>query len=176
MLRKLENIYDFFRYDLTYGVRNLITWFPIIWKHRNWDYTYTLIVLRKSLTDLRNVIKENNRHLNAPKDVKRMTVCVNLLDRIIGEATCGEYSDFDYHNNVFKHHDRKWGELRTWFEPYDENGSCLFQSHRPNITSKKEEEQETKEYRKLVDHQKMLEQQDIDMLFDTLKRCREWWD
>jgi hypothetical protein len=165
-MKWITKIYDFFRYDFPYGVSNLISWFPVIWNHRNWDSHYTLIVLKKSLTDLRKVIDDNKTHVGYEKDVKRMTICIECLNRIIAD---------EYHENAFKHHDRKWGELRTWFEEYSEN-TCQMIFHRPNANTKNEVEQERKECRRCLEHKRMLEKQDIEVLFDTLKYCKGWWD
>jgi len=41
-MRRLRVIYDFFRCDLEYGIRNIIRFFPAVWNYRAWDWVYTL--------------------------------------------------------------------------------------------------------------------------------------
>lgn len=41
----IRPINSFLRYDIKNGVRNLIVWFPIIWKDRDYDYVFLLSIL-----------------------------------------------------------------------------------------------------------------------------------
>jgi hypothetical protein len=41
-------------YKLQTGIHNLIIWFPIIWKHRDYDYIYVSILLKHALKLLSN--------------------------------------------------------------------------------------------------------------------------
>lgn len=50
-------------YKLQIGIHNLIIWFPIIWKHRNYDYIYVSILLKKALTLLGNTMGNNTYHI-----------------------------------------------------------------------------------------------------------------
>lgn len=173
MKHHLTKVYDFFRYDIPQGTSNLITWLPIIWKFRTWDNQYCLVVYQKALKELKESIDRYGYHVGKEKDVHRMNICLNLLSRIIGDDDCERFS---YHDMAFKNHDKKWGELRTWFEEYDEE-NCLWQSHRPNTNTKKEVEQESKEYKRCLGHQRYLEEQDYEMLFKMIRKySRGWWN
>lgn len=101
MIHKIEKIIDFFRYDVPYGIKNLISWFPVIWNHRDWDAEYSLIMLRESLSRLNEVVKEDTWHLDAKKNEKDITICIECLKRLTG------YNNFSYRDMVFKHHDKK---------------------------------------------------------------------
>ena len=39
--------------QFTDGIKNLITYLPIIWYDRNYDFTYTFILLKKQKNDTR---------------------------------------------------------------------------------------------------------------------------
>jgi hypothetical protein len=169
----LIKIYDFLKYDLRRGVGNLIKWFPIIWKFRTWDHHYCLVVYQKALKELKEGIDKYGHYVGKEKDVRRMNICLNLLSRIIDDTELGEFS---YHDMAFKNHDKKWGEMRMWFEEYDDK-YCLWQSHRPNANIKKEVEQESKEYKRCLKHQRYLEEQDYELLVKMIKKySRGWWD
>jgi len=173
---KLTNVYDFFRYGIPQGVHNLIVWFPIIWKYRTWDFYYTLTVLHKSLMELKHSMEFNSRHVGCDKDVKRMNICINLLNRICGGQSCCEFYDFSYHDMVFKNHNIKWGELDMQFGSInsDHNYTCIF--GRKNARTEKEIEQEQKEYKFLMDKCGKLEKQDYVTLFNIIKKySKGWW-
>lgn len=66
------------------GIRNLIKWFPIIWKDRDFDYVFLLLVLQKKLEFMRKSFAKYD-YLRCKKTIHRMRVCELLLDRIIHE-------------------------------------------------------------------------------------------
>jgi hypothetical protein len=155
MLYKIKNIYKFFRYDLHRGIINLIKWFPIIWKDRNWDDYFIYEILKFKLSLMEEYIRENGIHLNAEKDAFNIKKCVILLDRIIKD---------EYHDNVFKNHDKKWGKFE-------------FLVNRKNVLTKEDEEQEKKEYRRLSKCVIELKNQDYKYLFYLMEKyIQHWWD
>lgn len=79
--------------DLRLGFVNLITWFPIIWKDRNWDHWYILEILKQKLKKQSAYIKKRDLYTNALHDSKRMDLCVLLIDRIQEEYYLSEYYD-----------------------------------------------------------------------------------
>jgi len=97
------------------GVKNLIYWFPIIWKDRNWDSHYIFEILKHKLTAQANYIAEQDRHTRAQKDARDMRLCVKLMQLIDDEFYEVEYSD--YH------------KTKNWFEPIDDGtGSSTWES------------------------------------------------
>lgn len=88
------------------GVKNLIYWFPIIWKDRNWDSHYIFEIMKHKLSSQADYISNNDRHTRAQLDAKRMRLCVKLMKLVQDEFYSTEYSD--YHNT--KH----------WFEDIPE--------------------------------------------------------
>lgn len=164
-----QRIVDFFKYDIPYGIKNLIRWFPIIWKDRNWDHIFIYQILRHKLYLQQKHIREHNIHVGAERDADRMKMCVNLLDRLIED---------NYHENASTNHDKKWGESKFEFIPCedDPNLSKLNIVYK-NVKTDQDEEQERKDFRRAMEHEKYLREQDKNMLFDTMKKYIEgWWD
>jgi hypothetical protein len=97
------------------GVKNIIYWFPIIWKDRNWDGHYIFDILQHKLKAQAKYIATNDRHTRAQLDAKRMRLCVKLIKKIQEDDYQIEY--MDYHKD------------RVWFTPCeDREGSSLYNS------------------------------------------------
>jgi len=77
-------------YNIKYGFRNLLRWFPIIWQDRGWDFIYIYIMLRHKLyyteRSIRNGCLEGNK-----EEAKIIQSCVEILDRLIED---------DYYKNL----------------------------------------------------------------------------
>jgi len=120
--RKIEFIPMWWRHDgkhmhreFARGVKNLIYWFPIIWKDRNWDSHYIFEIFKHKLTAQANYIAEQDRHTRAQHDSRNMRLCVKLMKLIDDEFYEGEYDD--YH------------KTKHWFEPINDNtGSSTWES------------------------------------------------
>lgn len=89
------------------GIRNLITWFPIIWKDRDWDDYYIWEILKFKIRNQSKYIGGRDLHTLAKRDAEIMMTCVNLIDKVQSEYYNTEY--IDYIDNEFK------------FIPYDKN-------------------------------------------------------
>lgn len=97
------------------GVKNIIYWFPIIWKDRNWDHSFIYDVMKHKMTSQADYISRNDRHTRAQQDARRMRLCVKLMQLCQDETYSLEYSD--YHKD--KH----------WFEPCeDKEGYTTWES------------------------------------------------
>jgi hypothetical protein len=87
------------------GVRNLIRWFPIVWKDRDWDTHYIWQVLKFKIKNQAKYIGEKDRHMSAKRDSEKMNLCVSLMDKIQNEYYSSEYHD--YQDNKFHWDDCK---------------------------------------------------------------------
>ena len=97
------------------GVKNIIYWFPIIWKDRNWDGHYIFEILQHKLKAQANYISRRDFHTRAQLDAKRMRLCVKLIKKVQEEDYTMEY--MDYHKD------------RVWFtDCEDRPGSSLYNS------------------------------------------------
>lgn len=166
--RYIINTKDFFHYDISRGIRNLVRWFPIIWKDRNYDQYFIYVLLHKKLSLTEKCLR-NGYHLYAEKTADQIKLCVLLLDRLIKD---------EYHLHAHKRHDEKWGgpELQ-FYDLEDQPGYSGIDISHKNVKTKKDEELERKDFKRACNHQEQLIEQDLDMLFKTMrKHIRGWWD
>ena len=160
---------DYMRYDVPRGISNLRRWFTVIWTDRNYDFYFIFVILRHKLYLTQKHIRNHDIHVHAERDADRMKLCVLLLDRLIKD---------DYHEMAFKNHDKKWGDIELKTKPTKENPDLYsVDFHRDNIKTPEDREQERKEFNNAYEHEQYLIQQDLDLLFNTMrKHIREWWD
>jgi hypothetical protein len=121
IIRKLRFIKSWWNHDGKYyhkyikqGVKNLIYWFPIIWKDRNWDSHYIFEIMRHKLSAQADYIGGRDLHTRAQLDAKRMRLCVKLMKLVQDEFYSSEYSD--YH------------KTKHWFEPIPETTLSSWES------------------------------------------------
>ncbi len=164
----MDKINDFFR-TIKYGIQNLITWLPIIWQDRDWDHWFLYKILQFKLKQMAKLQKEYGHSVNSERYANQMQVCINLLDRLIND---------NYTTNVMKPHEKKWGECNMVFIPLPENSElCSLSFSVEKAITKEEKEKENKERMNLYKHSNELQKQDLDMLFQNMRKYVEgWWD
>jgi hypothetical protein len=98
----IEKIKEIYWSKIGYKVRgfftsvgNLIKWFPIIWKDRDWDDHYIFEVFKFKLEKQAKYIKEKGFHTNSDLDAKRMMLCVKLMEKVQEEFYVMEYMDYE---------------------------------------------------------------------------------
>jgi len=89
----------YYHKDLYQGIRNIIRWFPVIWKDRDWDDHYIWQVMMTKLTFQAKYIREKGLHVDNVRDAEKMELCVRLMKLISDEFYTGEY--MDYHKSKF---------------------------------------------------------------------------
>lgn len=109
IVRKWNNLSSWWRFegryflgDIRVGICNLIYWFPVIWKDRNWDDSYIFEIMMHKLKAQSKFIGARDIHVLAERDAEVMMTCVRLMERVKEEYYSMEY--FDYH------------ESKNWFE------------------------------------------------------------
>ncbi len=85
--------------EIVCGVKNLIRWFPTIWKDRDWDQAYIWDILKVKLEHQAKYAKIYGHHVNSDYDSSRMLLCVKLITLIRDETYGLEY--FDYYDKDF---------------------------------------------------------------------------
>ena len=102
----LENIRLWWKFDGRYyhkdfikGVKNLIRWFPVIWKDRDWDYRYIWDLNIQKLKFQSKYIGENDNHTRAKRDAQIMMTCIRLMEKIKDGDYEVEYQEY-YNTNV----------------------------------------------------------------------------
>jgi hypothetical protein len=105
------------------NICNLIRWFPIIWKDRDWDDHFIFEILKFKLKNQAKYIGDKNRHLSAKRDAEVMMLCVRLIEKVQEEYYGGEY--IDYHESDFRwldtdHPDTKQLDIVELSEHFDD--------------------------------------------------------
>lgn len=154
----IENVKQF--------LRNLKLWLPFIWKYRTWSWIgfggQAMII---SLRDTANAI--DGFFVGSEKEARRMRMCAQLLERIIEENYCEKENE---------EHERKWGKLRSIETHVEGTDYLTVEFYRDNAKTEKEKAREDKERKRIWKKEQMMEQQDIDLLFETMrKHSRKWW-
>lgn len=144
------------------SIKNIIRWFPVIWKDRDWDHMFLYKILRLKLSNMENYHRKYGHFIGSEKTADKMKICINLLDRLIKD----EYNDM-----VFKKHDEKWGHAEM------SNYLSRLMITRSNINSEKDEEKERKEFLRLCKKECSMRIQDVEYLFKIMsKHIQTWWD
>lgn len=88
-------------YNIKYGIKNLIRWFPIIWKDRDWDYAFIYDLLSAKLKFQANSFKKHGVSVSSGRDAEVMILCSKLIAIVSREEYETEY--FDYRGDEEKY-------------------------------------------------------------------------
>ena len=99
-------------YDLKKGIRNLIAWFPHVWKYREWDGSYTIDMLIASLSFQRDRLKNYSREIDETLQPKIADIeeVLRLLMKHQDESI--------YTDPIREYYDNLYGEDEMYFEPF----------------------------------------------------------
>lgn len=67
------------------GLQNLWKWKKIIYKDRDWDYSYIFEILIAKLEFQAKYLREYSYHTSANYDASKIMLCVKLLERVQSE-------------------------------------------------------------------------------------------
>ena len=110
-MRIFTNLRDKY-YDIKSGVKNLITFFLVVWKFRNWDSHYTLSVLRVCLLQLKKD-QDLDIHEGASACSKQIGTAIKAIDIILEGGKIP---------SLHKKHEETYGEFEWKFSPSDREG------------------------------------------------------
>jgi hypothetical protein len=112
MIEKIQLWWKFearyYHKNLIQGIKNLWSWFPVIYNDRDWDSHFIYEVLIHKLEKQATYIHKYGNHVSAERDVEKMFLCARLA-RIQQEEL---YMD-EYHDTY---------EMKFEFVPTDETG------------------------------------------------------
>lgn len=98
--------------EIWYGLCNVYYYFSVIWKDRDWDYEYFLILMRRKLSKMNYNFSKFDVHDNSTKYADKIKECVDLLDKMIED-------DYNDHNDMLKDYDILFNNLnknlRKWW-------------------------------------------------------------
>jgi hypothetical protein len=173
MKKHFDKIIDFW-YDTKRGIKNLIMWFPAIWKDRQWDHQYIYMILRQKLHFQEQYIREHGIHVHNVRDADEIKICVDCLDRLIED---------DYHSEAFKKHNKRWGEPEfKWEDVPPEKvegrvGMTKLNITHPLVDTVQDHENEREDFRDACETEDQLRKKDMRNLFLNMYRnIQGWWD
>ena len=152
---------DFFR-NIKHFVINCWDFRRILWNNRWWDHGYFFDYMREKLLIDNRKYKKHGMNLHLVDITDKQEVCIHLLKRLIDDG---------YYENVYKNHDKRWGELDASVE----NG--VFNIFRTNVKTRQDKILEKKQDKILIKKEEELRNNDIKLLFRILeKNILKWWD
>jgi len=111
----------------------------------------------------------NGNSVQEGEDLKALKLAIKLAGRL---------KDDKYEEKFYVRHDRKWGELKTWFEPVnDGSGNSYWRSSRPNAVTNEQKEEEKSDRRTMYGASENQTKREERWLYAILhKYLRNWWD
>lgn len=80
--------------NITRSIKNVIRWLPIIWKDRDWDYSFIFTILQTKLKHQSEYIDRMGNHESAKRDAEVMMLCIKLIDKVKDEYYGMEYVEY----------------------------------------------------------------------------------
>jgi hypothetical protein len=110
----------FYPRDIKSGIKNLIAWFPIIWRDRDWDDHYIFEVLKFKIKKQAKYIADRNFHSNAKRDAEIMNLVVKLIELEQDETYGLEYLNYEKSKYYFVENDKDFYGEKTYELKSDE--------------------------------------------------------
>jgi GTPase Era involved in 16S rRNA processing len=164
----MYKVKQFFR-----NIHNLIRWFPIIWKDRDWDDYFIFEILKFKLKNQAKYIGNKDRHVSAKRDAEKIMLCVRLIEKVQDEYYGCEYQDYCEIDVKFveskSYPDMHEVEIETLSEHYDD----YFKKY-PRIYNQVKTEDK---YKTVLNIARINEERAHKLLFKILEQnIRRWWD
>jgi hypothetical protein len=70
-------------------IKNLIRWFPVIYKDRDWDHWFIYQILKTKLKYQSEHLRKHGYHDSSESDADRIDLCIRLIEKVQNE----EYLD-----------------------------------------------------------------------------------
>ena len=96
-IQKIKDIFSDIKWNIkkfTTSVNNLIIYFPLIWKDRDYDHSFIFDLLKFKLDKQAKYTFEKDFHTQAKHDSQRMKLCSRLIDKINEDYYDCEYIDY----------------------------------------------------------------------------------
>lgn len=153
---------------LFYRLNKIIKIMPVAWRAESYDWSGLLDVIRHQLKELRKCL-ENGRHAGNVRHAKKIRICELLIGRLIDQDT------FGYCKEMLKQHDLKWGKIKYARDTQGKGNTVKLS--RSGVKCEKDQKLEHEEFIRIIKHDEYMKKQDINYLFDTMKKnLTSWWD
>jgi hypothetical protein len=180
----ISEIFYFFK-DIKLGIQNLIKWFWVIWKDRDWDDYYIFEILQKKIENQSKYISQRDFHTLSQRDSEIMDICSRLLERVKTEYYQTEY--FDYHQSEMNfiptedgkgytvEFNEKWENFIDYFEKYPLVYKKVLKGE--GIFDIKDETGEDIKNRIAMNMAHLNHERARKLLFSIMERnIEKWWD
>jgi len=154
---KVRDIY----YNIKYGIKNLYYYLPVVWKNREWDYSYIYIILNKKFERMEHLHRNYGHLIRSNRTAKQLMIAKNLTKRLI---------EYDYISNALIDYNKKYkDDFKLKFESIEGKKYSRLINNRP--------ESQKKSLSRSYKHSEEMEKQDFDMLIELIhNNMRSWWD
>ena len=150
-------------YNLSYGLRNLKSFFSVIWTFRGYDSYHTIEVLKRCLELTKPEIKGFEGDEKAQRQIQ---ACIDCIERLVAD---------DYIQKEWAELEQKYGELAIEKGQTFDDGCVEVKVIRKGGTEQITDEELGKLERQCWELENHRRNQDIETLFNTLKKFRNWW-
>jgi len=146
-------------YDIKHTVVNMIKLFPVVKRHRSWDYSGILLSLKIQINDIRKGIEKYANEVDETRipKVEKMKRTVELLNNVI-EDNFAERCGYDHDAEYFD------------FVPVKDNKDLC-----EMVTTKRKGYEHIDNGKALKDG-RILKEKEWKELINNLSHLQEWWD
>lgn len=154
--------------NLKTSIKNIIYWFPIIWKDRDWDDHYIFEILKHKLKAVSKHHEEKKHYVGWEREVSLMNTAIKLMGYVQNE----HYSDVAH--EIL---DKKYGESEWIFTPVPNSTNSRLTFKHSNVENGTyTEAQYDTEYRKLMAEARNKHEKARKLLFRILEeRIERYW-
>jgi hypothetical protein len=153
------------------GISNLWRWLPIVWKDRDWDNHFLMEPIIFKLKKHIEYQKLYSHVENAPEQIRTMTECLELLEKVHDEWT-------HYEEHSHDEHKKKWGEAEHYTEPCEDRpGSYRLKDRREERMTPEDIKQMHKEWIEISIASSERRKADFKKAMDIfVEHYDSWWD
>lgn len=123
----------YYHKDFIYGIKNLIRWFRLVWKDRDYDDAFIFEALRFKIQKTMEYTERRNFFIGSEHEVSRMRTCIKLIDSIVDakyELECFDYQEVRHEfvpTTELDYDGKNYYELVT--EVVEDNLDLYFKKH-----------------------------------------------
>lgn len=162
---KTKRLLSYIKHDIPQGFKNLIRFIPLVWQLRWWDSYWLLKLIEKQLEWMEENWVKNTNYEGDETHKQNIKETLDSLKAVIKE----DYGFYDKH-------EEKWGKLEATFTPIEGSECSKFDSNRKNILTEEDKKREKEEFVNIIYLEQELLKHDTEIVFNNLKKCKEWWD
>jgi hypothetical protein len=169
-----DEIYNFWWDNFGWRLRefqtscqNLIKWFPVIWRDRDWDDSYIFDILKHKLYHTCKYHINNPMFVDQDREIELMTTCIKLIDYIKEEH---------YSTVAFDFLEAKYGQTEIAIKDSTASKNELIFKNANIQNGTYTQEEYNKEFNKLMSEAREKHDHARRLLFKILEeRIERWW-